>query len=152
MIRCIVKICEVLNRFLGKLFWFKVCIDQINLSLSGQISDETWYTWYHWAMTICPDGRNQTNSSYYHHSMRRVFANGMEDLRSITSRVISKTQKMVFDAALNNTQNYKVQIKVTVHLLLISFLVSVDQLWRVFLSVCFLFLHRLWHNFMEMIL
>ena len=34
--------------------------------------------------------------------MRRVFA---------SDRVISKTQKMVLDAALLNTQDYKVQIK-----------------------------------------
>ena len=43
--------------------------------------------------------------------MVRVFANGPGDLGSIPSNVISKTQKMVFDAALLNTQNYKVRIK-----------------------------------------
>ena len=36
----------------------------------------------------------------------RVFANG-----SIPGRVIPKTQKMVLDAALLNTQHYKVSIK-----------------------------------------
>ena len=41
----------------------------------------------------------------------RVFANGPEDLGSIPGRVISKTQKMVLDASLLNTQHYKVRIK-----------------------------------------
>ena len=41
----------------------------------------------------------------------RVFANGPGDLGSIPDRVISKTQKMVLDASLLNTQHYKVRIK-----------------------------------------
>ena len=43
--------------------------------------------------------------------MVRVFANGPEDLRSIPGRVIPKTQKMVLEASLLNTQHYKVRIK-----------------------------------------
>ena len=43
--------------------------------------------------------------------MIRVFANGPGDRGSIPDRVISKTQKMVLDAALLSTQDYKVQIK-----------------------------------------
>ena len=41
----------------------------------------------------------------------RVFANGPGDLGSIPRRVIPKTQKMVLDASLLNTQHYKVRIK-----------------------------------------
>ena len=41
----------------------------------------------------------------------RVFANGLGDLGSILGRVIPKTQKMVLDASLLNTQHYKVRIK-----------------------------------------
>ena len=41
----------------------------------------------------------------------RVFANGPGDLGSIPGRVMPKTQKMVLDASLLNTQNYKVRIK-----------------------------------------
>ena len=41
----------------------------------------------------------------------RVFANGPGDLGSIPSQVISKTQKMVLDLSLLNTQHYKVRIK-----------------------------------------
>ena len=41
----------------------------------------------------------------------RVFANGPGDLGSIPGRVIPKTQKMVLDASLLNTQHYKVGIK-----------------------------------------
>ena len=43
--------------------------------------------------------------------MVRVFANGPVELGSIPGRVITKTQKMVLDAALLNTQHYKVWIK-----------------------------------------
>ena len=41
----------------------------------------------------------------------RVFANGPGDLGSIPGRVIPKTQKMVLDASILNTQHYKVRIK-----------------------------------------
>ena len=40
-----------------------------------------------------------------------MFANGLGDLGSIPGRVIPKTQKMVLDASLLNTQHYKVRIK-----------------------------------------
>ena len=43
--------------------------------------------------------------------MSRVFANGRGDRGSIRGQVIQMTQKMVLDAALLNTQNYKVRIK-----------------------------------------
>ena len=43
--------------------------------------------------------------------MIRVFANVPGDLGSILGRVIPKTQKMVFDASLLNTQHDKVRIK-----------------------------------------
>ena len=40
----------------------------------------------------------------------RVFANETGDLGSIPGRVVPKTQKMVLDASLLNTQHYKVRI------------------------------------------
>ena len=43
--------------------------------------------------------------------MCRVFANGPGDWGSIPGRVIPKTQKMILDAAMLNTQHYKVRIK-----------------------------------------
>ena len=43
--------------------------------------------------------------------MSRVFANGSGDRGSIPGRVIPKTQKMVLDTALLNTQHYEVRIK-----------------------------------------
>ena len=43
--------------------------------------------------------------------MKRSFGNGPGDLGSIPGRVIPKTQKMVLDASLLNTQHYKVRIK-----------------------------------------
>ena len=43
--------------------------------------------------------------------MVRVFANDSGDLGSIPGRVIPKTQKMVLDITLLNTQHYKVRIK-----------------------------------------
>ena len=42
--------------------------------------------------------------------MVRVFANGLGDLDSIPGRVIPKTQKMILDATLLNTQQYKIRI------------------------------------------
>ena len=41
----------------------------------------------------------------------RVLANGPGDLGSVLGRVIPKTFKMVLDASLLNTQQYKVRIK-----------------------------------------
>ena len=41
----------------------------------------------------------------------RVFAYGPGDLDSIPGRVIPKTQKMVRDASVLDTQHYKVRIK-----------------------------------------
>ena len=43
--------------------------------------------------------------------MSRVFTNGPGDRVSIPGRVIPKTQKMVLDATLLNSQHYKVWIK-----------------------------------------
>ena len=43
--------------------------------------------------------------------MSRVFAIGPEDRGSISGLVIPKTKKKVLDAALFNTQHYKVRIK-----------------------------------------
>ena len=43
--------------------------------------------------------------------MVRVFANGPEDLGSIPGRIIPKTQKIILDVTLLNTQHYKVRIK-----------------------------------------
>ena len=43
--------------------------------------------------------------------MSRVFANVSEDWGSLQGRIILKTKKMVLDAALLNTQYYKVWIK-----------------------------------------
>ena len=43
--------------------------------------------------------------------MGSVFANGQGDCSSIPGQVISKTQKMILDDSLLNTQHYKVRIK-----------------------------------------
>ena len=43
--------------------------------------------------------------------MSRSFANGLVDRGSIPGRVIPKTQRMVPDAILLNTQYYKVRVK-----------------------------------------
>ena len=43
--------------------------------------------------------------------MVKVLTNGPGDLGSIPGRVIPKTQKIVLDASLLNTQQYKVRIK-----------------------------------------
>ena len=43
--------------------------------------------------------------------VNRVFTNGSGDRGSIPGRVILKTQKMVLDDALDDSQHYKVRIK-----------------------------------------
>ena len=43
--------------------------------------------------------------------MSRVFANGASGRDSIQGRIIPKTQKMVLDTTLRNTQQYEVRIK-----------------------------------------
>ena len=43
--------------------------------------------------------------------MDRVFANGPGNWSSIPGRVKPKTQKIVLDTSLLNTQHYKVRIK-----------------------------------------
>ena len=43
--------------------------------------------------------------------MSRVLGNGRADWGSIPGRVIPKTQKLVLDTSLLNTQQYKVRIK-----------------------------------------
>ena len=43
--------------------------------------------------------------------LSRVFANCPGDWGSVPGRVIPKTQKMLLDAALLNSQRYKVRIK-----------------------------------------
>ena len=43
--------------------------------------------------------------------MSRLFANGPGDRGPIPGQVIPKTQKMVLDTALLNTQHYQVRIK-----------------------------------------
>ena len=42
--------------------------------------------------------------------MFRLLTKGPGELSSIPGRVITKTQKMILDASLLNTQQYKVQI------------------------------------------
>ena len=41
----------------------------------------------------------------------RAFTNGPRDIGSILGRVIPKTQNMLLDASLVNTQHYNVRIK-----------------------------------------
>ena len=38
---------------------FSLFLTKMNQPLSGQISDETWYTWWYLVLTIYPDGHSQ---------------------------------------------------------------------------------------------
>ena len=51
------------------------------------------------------------NRRFYISIMVKVFDNGPGELGSIPGRVISKTQNMVLDTSMLNTQHYKVMIK-----------------------------------------
>ena len=57
------------------------------------------------------NNKSITLNTYKFGLMSRVFTDGLRDRGSISGRVIPKTQKMVFDVALLNTQPYKVRIK-----------------------------------------
>ena len=52
-----------------------------------------------------------TSCQNFSFSQLLFLANGSGDLGSIPGRVIPKTQKMVLDASLLNTQHYKVRIQ-----------------------------------------
>ena len=54
---------------------------------------------------------HKTRTLFYLQSLVRVFSNGPGDQSSIIGRVIPKTQKMVFNAVLFNTQCCNVRIK-----------------------------------------
>ena len=54
-------------------------------------------------------GKNINKITYW--PSGRDLANGPGDWGSISSRVIPKTQKMVLDTSLLNTQHYKVRFK-----------------------------------------
>ena len=69
---------------------------------------------------IFEKSRKSFNSNFYLPSknltikeskISSIFANGPGDWGSIPGRVIPKTQKMVLNATLFNTQHYKVRIK-----------------------------------------
>ena len=63
-----------------------------------------------WFMFICIYTNNE-NFSNIISIMVRVFAKGPGDWGSIPGQVIPKTQKIVLDSSLLNTQHYKVGIK-----------------------------------------
>ena len=59
----------------------------------------------------CLENLNSAQNLFQYFLGAVVFTNGHGDLGSILGRVIPKTQKMVLDATLLNTQHYKVKIK-----------------------------------------
>ena len=63
-------------------------------------------------VTDIPHLENNYDITMKHGLRVRVFANDLGDLSSIPGQVIPKTQKIVLDAILLNTQHYKVRIKV----------------------------------------
>ena len=56
-------------------------------------------------------GKDMTQGQFYTGPLAEWVECSPGDLGSIPGRVIPKTQKIVFDAALLNTQHYKVRIK-----------------------------------------
>ena len=74
------------------------------------------YIFYFVHFRTCNLGKDLKKNiiSLSHVIVGRVFASGPGDRGSILDRVIPKTQKMVFDASLLNTQHYKVRIKAKV--------------------------------------
>ena len=87
--------CEVYS-----FFWRNIFRSQIPLSLRWKKTQ---------ANLFLRDWSSLENSAIIR--MSRVFAHGPEDQGSILGWVIPKTQKMVLDVALLNSQHYKVRIK-----------------------------------------
>ena len=77
------------------------------------------YICYSWVLSVSICISCMVNYKYHifkqftsvNELLSRVFASGPVGPASVPSQVIPKTQKMVFDAALLNTQHYKVKIK-----------------------------------------
>ena len=80
------------------------------------------WTWFSLSsfLTVNTHTYTQRKKNIYTHTnintqsivlMGKVFANGLGDWGSIPDQVISKTQKMVLDTSLLNTQHNKVRIK-----------------------------------------
>ena len=71
--------------------------------------------WTQVAMSISKYDNHYTTNISFHFIIAlnesRVFANGLGEQGSIPGRVITKTQKMVLDATMLNTQHNKVRIK-----------------------------------------
>ena len=75
-------------------------------------TDSLIQVWIQIAVSISYDNNHYTISTFWLIGlMGRVFTNGPEDLGSIPGCVMPKTLKMVLDASLLNTQQYKVRIK-----------------------------------------
>ena len=87
-----------------------------NLSMNPILLYQLWNIYKHSANLCKAYPCSLVINRYYIYIslMSRVFANGRGDRSSIPGRVISKTQKMVLDAALHNIQHYKIRIKVKV--------------------------------------
>ena len=79
-----------------------------------QTLDETYHDTEIWGGEKAFTEKKCISIAQYICLVDREFANSLGDRGSIPGRVIPKTQKIVLDAALLNTQHYKVRIKVKV--------------------------------------
>ena len=80
---------ELLHKFATELTDHLIYVDQLSVNTECRLED-------------LPRSTNNNDDG---------IANGLGVLRSIPSRVMRKTQKMVLDTSLLNTQDYKVRIK-----------------------------------------
>ena len=95
-----------------KVKWFQLLLCITNNSIKHQSFDLHIVKWSNSSISIQFSISTQFNcQKHFYFKAVRVFANGPGDLGSIPGRVIPKTQKMVLDASLLNTQHYKVRIK-----------------------------------------
>ena len=97
------------SQFMGD--WLVGCFVLRRINPFGSFNAELNFKQFSFCLQTvkCPNSSISNNSDI--DQLSRAFANGPEDWGSIPGWVILKTQKMILDSALLNTQHYKVRIK-----------------------------------------
>ena len=103
-----VFVCVLVLRYIWTIFYICVCVcARLFFYMYTYLSCMCVFTYIYIYIYIYPHVVSKSDIGI----MVRLFANGLGDLGSIPAWVLPKTQKMVLDAFMLNTQHYKVWIK-----------------------------------------
>ena len=86
--------------------WWNLTYEDLSMAKTGKLRIETGYL-----LIAVRNNAIRSNNVKIFELMSWVFSSGPGDQGTIPGRVILKTQKMILDTALFNTQHYKVRIK-----------------------------------------